>query len=56
MAAQNSVYESAHKGDYDFVKNEIDANPELVFKADNVSIKPNISNFFTVYIFINESY
>ncbi|KAK9758967.1 Ankyrin repeats (3 copies) [Popillia japonica] len=35
MAAQNSVYESAHKGDYDFVKNEIDANPELVFKADN---------------------
>ncbi|GJQ78823.1 hypothetical protein Trydic_g2665 [Trypoxylus dichotomus] len=35
MASQNSMYESAYKGDYDFIKTKVDDDPELVHKKDD---------------------
>lgn len=34
--AQTTVYESAHKGDFETVKNAVDASPTLISKQDDV--------------------
>lgn len=51
MASLNSLYESAHKGDYNLVKCEIDEKPDLALKEDDVSktfsiIVPSSSEIF----------
>jgi hypothetical protein len=37
MARQNTIFESAHKGDFDLIKNRLKEDPSLLSKVDEVS-------------------
>jgi hypothetical protein len=37
MARQNTIFESAHKGDFDLIKNRLEEDPSLLSKVDEVS-------------------
>ena len=37
MARPNTIYESAHKGDFDLIKSRLDEDPSLLTKEDEVS-------------------
>jgi ankyrin repeat protein len=34
MARQNTIFESAHKGDFDLIKNRLEEDPSLLSKVD----------------------
>lgn len=35
--AEVSIYESAHKGDFEIVRDKVEENPKLLTKVDDVS-------------------
>lgn len=37
MARANTIFESAHKGDFDLVRNKLEEDPSLLTKVDEVS-------------------
>lgn len=34
----DSVYEAAHKGDFDYVREKLEGNPKILHETDSVSL------------------
>lgn len=54
MSRSISIFESAHKGDFDLVRNKLEEDPTLLNKQDEVFIETTIEFFQTFYCRIRE--
>lgn len=48
--ARNTIYDAAHRGDFDFVSKKLEEDPKLLEALDTVSILLNFFNGFLIYM------